>query len=173
MLKVDEIVINGVLYRRVKDENKERPVNFNPFDISGKDEFFLFPNGIKNVGSTAWRYTDEEDKKELNDKALLVTDKQVALSIEFRYNIMRKLLKYGYEHNCLWNGEGKAYTVGYTINSCGVDFETITWTNMSDICSIAFNSEEECDNAINVIVRPEYIAALNNNNKLYKKEEWI
>lgn len=170
---LDEITINGILYRKVEDKAEERPVNFNPFDISEKDEVFLFPNSIVTAGSTAWRYTEEGRKEELINKALIVKDKQVALSVEFRYNIMRKLLKYGYEHNCLWNGEGKAYTIGYTINSYGVDFETITWMNVSDICSIAFNSEEECDNAINVIVRPDYIVALGNNNKLYKKEEWI
>ena len=49
----------------------------------------------------------------------------------------------------------------------------IPWKNTSDVCSIAFNSQDDCNNAINVIVRPEYIAALGNNNKLYKKEEWV
>ena len=49
----------------------------------------------------------------------------------------------------------------------------VTWTNASDICSIAFNSKDECNNAINVIVRPEYVEALGKAKKLYKKEEWI
>lgn len=173
MFNLDEIVIDGVLYRRVEDKTEDRPVNFNPFDISEKDEVFLFPNGIVTVGSTAWRYTEEGRKEELINKALIVKDKQVALSVEFRYNIMRKLLKYGYENNCLWNGEGKAYTIGYSIEYYGINFMVIPWKNMSDICSIAFNSQDECNDAINTIVRPEYIAALNNNNKLYKKEEWI
>lgn len=173
MLNLDEIIIDGILYRRVEDKTEDRPINFNPFDISEKDEVFLFPNGIVTAGSTAWRYTEEGRKEELINKALIVKDKQVALSVEFRYNIMRKLLKYGYECNCLWNGAGKAYTIGYSINSSGVDFMPITWTNTSDICSIAFNSEDECNNAINTIVRPAYIAALKENNKLYKKDEWI
>lgn len=169
---LDEIVINGVLYRKVEDEKEDRPINFNPFDISEKDEVFLFPNSIVTVGSTAWYYTEEGRKEELIDNALVVKDKQVALSIEFRYSIMRKLLKYGYEHNCLWNGIGKAYTIGF-INSYDVDFISIPWSNTSDICSIAFNSEDECNNAIDVIVRPEYIKAQNDAKKLYKKEEWI
>lgn len=170
---LDEIIINGALYRRVENEKQDRPVNFNPFDVSEKDEVFLFPNGIKTAGSTAWRYTDEKDKRELADKALVVKDKQVALSIEFRYNIMRELLKYGYENNCLWNGEGEAYTIGFSIECYGINFMVIPWKNTSDVCSIAFNSQDDCNNAINVIVRPEYIAALGNNNKLYKKEEWV
>ena len=170
---LDEIIINGALYRRVENEKQDRPVNFNPFDVSEKDEVFLFPNGIKTAGSTAWRYTDEKDKRELADKALVVKDKQVALSIEFRYNIMRELLKYGHENNCLWNGEGEAYTIGFSIECYGINFMVIPWKNTSDVCSIAFNSQDDCNNAINVIVRPEYIAALGNNNKLYKKEEWV
>lgn len=170
---LDEIIINGALYRRVENEKQDRPVNFNPFDVSEKDEVFLFPNGIKTAGSTAWRYTDEKDKRELTDKSLVVKDKQVALSIEFRYNIMRKLLKYGYEHNCLWSGIGKAYTIGYSIECYGINFMVIPWKNTSDICSIAFNSQNECNDAINTIVRPEYIAAQKDNDKLYKKEEWI
>lgn len=173
MFNLDEIIIDGVLYRRVEDKIKDRPINFNPFDISEKDEVFLFPNGIVTAGSIAWRYTEEGRKEELINKALVVKDKQVALSMEFRYNIMRELLKYGYENNCLWNGEGEAYTIGYSVNSYGADFMVIPWKNMSDICSIAFNSQDACNDAINVIVKTEYIAALGNNNKLYKKEEWI
>lgn len=173
MFNLDEIIIDGVLYRRVEDKIEGRPINFNPFDISEKDEVFLFPNGIVTAGSTAWRYTGERRKEELINKALIVKDKQVALSVEFRYNIMRELLKYGYENNCLWNGEGKAYTIGYSVCSHGVDLMPIPWLNRSDICSIAFNSEDECNNAIKTIVRPAYISALGNNNKLYKKEEWV
>lgn len=171
---LDEIVINGMKYRRVKDEKGDRPVNFNPFDVSEKDEVFLFPNGIiVTEGSTAWYYT-EERKKELIDNALVVKDKQVALSIEFRYNIMRKLLKYGYEHKCLWNGEGRAYTIGYTRkrNPAAVEFTVIPWTNRCDICNIAFNNEEDCYSAIRTIVTQEYIKAQNDAKKLYKKEEW-
>ena len=101
MFNLDEIIINGVLYRRVEDKIEDRSINFNPFDISEKDEVFLFPNSVVTVDSTAWRYTEEGRKEELINKALIVKDKQVALSVEFRYNIMRKLLKYGYECNCL------------------------------------------------------------------------
>ena len=173
MFNLDEIIIDGVLYRRVEDKIEDRPVNFNPFDISEKDEVFLFPNGIVTVGSTAWRYTEEGRKEELINKALIVKDKQVALSVEFRYNIIRKLLQYGYKTNSLWNGEGEAYTIGYTVNSDGAYFMVIPWKNMSDICSIAFNSQDACNDAINVIVRPEYVEALGKAKKLYKKEEWI
>lgn len=173
MFNLDEIIIDGILYRRVEDKTEDRPINFNPFDISEKDEVFLFPNGIVTVGSTAWRYTEEGRKEELINKALIVKDKQVALSVEFRYNIMRKLLKYGYENNCLWNGKGEAYTIGYSIECYGINFMVIPWKNTSDICSIAFNSQDECNDAINTIVRPEYIVAQKDNDKLYKKEEWI
>lgn len=44
MFNIDEIIIDGVLYRRVEDKIEDRPINFNPFDISEKDEVFLFPN---------------------------------------------------------------------------------------------------------------------------------
>ena len=171
---LDEITINGIKYRKVEEEKEaERPVNFNPFEIPEKSEIWLLPNGIVGAGSTAWYYTNKERKKELVDDALVVNDEQVGLSLDFRCNIMRKLLKYGYEHNCLWNGKGKAYTVGYTtIGSDGIQFMPITWTDTSDVCTIAFNSLDECNDAINCVVRVEYIKAQKENKKLYKKGEW-
>lgn len=42
MFNLDEIIIDGVLYRRVEDKIEDRPINFNPFDISEKDEVFFF-----------------------------------------------------------------------------------------------------------------------------------
>ena len=169
---LDEITVNGILYRKVEDKKEGRPVNFNPFDAHGDKDVWILPYGITPVTLFDWHYTDNASAEKLMDKSAVVTDKQVALSINFRCRIMRKLLEYGYENNCLWNGEGKAYTIGYSVCSYGVDLQPIIWTDTSDICSIAFNSEEECNNAINTIVRPEYITAQRDNDKLYKKGEW-
>lgn len=170
---LDEITINGILYRKVEDKKEDRPVNFNSFDAHGDKDVWILPHGITPVTLSDWHHTDNASKEKLMDNSAVVTNKQVALSINFRYRIMRKLLEYGYENNCLWDGEGMAYTIGYSVCSYGVDLMPIPWSNRSDICSIAFNLEDECNNAINTIVRPQYIAALKDNNKLYKKGEWI
>lgn len=170
---LDEITINGVLYRKVEDKKEDRPVNFNPFDAQGNKDVWILPHEITPITLFDWQFMDDATKEKFIDSSAVITDKQVALSINFRYRIMRKLLEYGYENNCLWNGEGKAYTIGYSVCSYGVELVTIPWSNRSDICSIAFNSENECNDAISTIVRPEYIAAQRDNDKLYKKEEWI
>lgn len=170
---LDEITINGVLYKKVEDKKENRPVNFNPFDAHGDKNVWILPHEITPVTLFDWHYTNNATTEKFMDNSAVVTNKQVALSINFRCRIMRKLLEYGYETNSLWNGEGEAYTIGYSVNSYGVDFMVIPWKNMSDICSIAFNSQDACNDVINVIVKPEYMVAQRDNDKLYKKEEWI
>lgn len=173
---LDEITINGILYRRVEDKTEDRPINFNPFDVSEDNgQVWVLPIGIDHITSIKECFYNPTSyrMKDLIDKEVLVADDQVALSVDFRCRIMRKLLQYGYDNNCLWNGEGEAYTIGYSVCPYGVDFMVIPWKNMSDICSIAFNSQDECNDAIDIIVRPEYMVAQRDNDKLYKKEEWI